>query len=55
MGCVDLGNRQEAHIFNIVKRKNDYALLDYSIPARHYDENNNLIAYYPFVGALTNE
>ncbi len=55
MGCVDLNDKQEGHCFNIVKRKNDYALLDYSIPIASYKENGSVQAYYPFVGALTNE
>lgn len=55
MGCVDLGDRQEGHCFNIVKRKNDYALLDYSVPIVSYKEDGSANAYYPFVGALTNE
>lgn len=55
MGCVDLGDRQEAHCFNIVKRKNDYALLDYSIPVCSYNMDGSLKAYYPFVGQLSEE
>lgn len=55
MGCVDLGDRQEGHCFNIVKRKNDYALLDYSVPIVSYKEDGSVQAYYPFVGILTNE
>lgn len=55
MGCVDLGDRQEGHCFNIVKRKNDYALLDYSVPIVSYKEDGSVRAYYPFVGTLTNE
>lgn len=55
MGCVDLNDKQEGHCFNIVKRKNDYALLDYSIPIASYKEDGSVQAYYPFVGALTNE
>lgn len=55
MGCVDLGYKQEGHCFNIVKRKEDYALLDYSIPITSYNEDNSVRAYYPFVGSLTNE
>lgn len=55
MGCVDLGDRQEGHCFNIVKRKNDYALLDYSVPIVSYKEDGSARAYYPFVGTLTNE
>lgn len=55
MGCVDLGDKQEGHCFNIVKRKNDYALLDYSVPITSYNEDGSVRAYYPFVGILTNE
>ena len=55
MGCVDLGNRQEGHCFNIVKRKSDYALLDYNIPITSYKEDGSVNAYYPFIGLLTNE
>ena len=55
MGCVDLNDRQEGHCFNIVKRKKDYALLDYSIPIASYNEDGSVRAYYPFVGTLTNE
>lgn len=55
MGCVDLGDRQEGHCFNIVKRKNDYALLDYSVAIASYKEDGSVRAYYPFVGTLTNE
>ena len=56
MGCVDLGNNhQEAHCFNIVKRKNDYALVDYSCPVTEYKEDGNIRTFYPFVASLTNE
>ena len=52
MGCVDLDGRQEAHCFNIVKRKNDYALLDYSIPITSYDEEKKPKSLYPFLHNL---
>lgn len=55
IGCVDLGDKQEGHCFNVVKRMNDYAVLDYSVPVPVYDQNGNLKNYYPFVGILTNE
>ena len=55
IGCVDLGDRQEAHCFNIVKRKGDYALLDYSVSVASYNPDGSVKAYYPFVGTLTNE
>lgn len=55
MGCVDLGKKQEPHCFNIVKRKNDYALLDYSCPVTSFDKDGKPRALYPFVGTLSNE
>lgn len=55
MGCVDLGDKQDAHCFNIVKRKNDYALLDYSIPVTLYNQDGSVRTFYPFVGELSNE
>lgn len=55
MGCVDLGDKQEGHCFNIVKRKNDYALLDYSIPITSHNKNGDFKAYFPFIGILSNE
>lgn len=55
MGCVDLGDRQEFHCFNVVKRKNDYALLDYSITVPYYNQDGTVIAFYPFVGTMSNE
>ena len=54
MGCVDRDNSQEGHCFNIVKRKNDYVLLDYSMPVTSYNEDDSVNAYYPFLGVLTN-
>jgi hypothetical protein len=55
MGCVEHGDKQDGHCFNIVKRQNDYALLDYSIPIVSYKEDGKFNTYYPFVGSLTNE
>ena len=56
MGCVNLGNNhQEPHCFNIIKRKNDYALVDYSCPIVEYNEDNSIRAYYPFVATLSND
>lgn len=55
IGYVDLGDRQEGHCFNIIKRKNDYALLDYSVPVNVYNTDGSLKAYYPFVGQLSEE
>lgn len=55
VGCVELGDRQEAHCFNIAKRKNDYVLLDYSIPVASYNQDGSVRAYYPFVGKMTDD
>lgn len=54
-GCVDLGEKQDAHCFNIVKTKNNYALLDYSIPITSYNKDGKIAAYYPFIGTMSNE
>ncbi len=56
MGCVDLGNnQQEPHCFNIVKRKNDYTIVDYSCPIREYNEDNSTDSFYPFIAIISND
>ena len=55
MGCADFGEWQEPHSFNIIKRKNDYAVLDYSVPVESYNLDGDLVEHLPFVGVLTNE
>lgn len=55
IGCMETNNMQECHCFNIVKRKNDYALLDYSVPVQVIDESGKIKNYYPFIGELSNE
>ncbi len=55
MGCLDQGDRQEGHCFNVVKRQNDYAVVDYSIPVATYNPDGTIRSYLPFVGVLTNE
>lgn len=55
MGCVDLNNRQEAHSFNIVKKGNGYAIVDYSLPVTLFNQDGSVKAFYPFVGEMTNE
>lgn len=55
MGCVDLGDSQEPHCFNIVKRQNDYAIVDYSCPVTVYREDGNINAFFPFIGLLSND
>lgn len=54
IGCIGRNAMQEGHCFNIVKRKKDYALLDYSVPASYYADGR-WKAYYPFVGVLSKE
>ena len=55
IGCVQRDERQEEHCFNIVKRKNDYALLDYSLPVTSYNKEGKINAFYPYVGVMTND
>lgn len=55
IGYVDLGTKQEGHCFNIVRRNNDYALLDYSLPVPVFNKEGKRKGFYPFVGALSNE
>ena len=45
----------EGHCFNVVKRKKDYALLDYSMPVASYNQDGSIKTFYPFIGALSNE
>ena len=52
---IQTPNTQEGHSFNVVKRKNDYALLDYSIPAISYDSFGKVNNFYPFVVTISNE
>lgn len=55
IGCIGVGEQIEPHAFNIVKRKNDYAILDYTVPAIRYDNNGLAKDYYPFIGILSEE
>lgn len=55
MGCTSFKGKEEAHCFNVIKRKNDYAVLDYSIPVESYKSDGTFKGYYPFVGLLSNE
>lgn len=55
IGCVDLGERQETHCFNIVKRKDDYALVDYSATVTSFNQDKSVKVFYPFVGEMSNE
>lgn len=55
VGCILSDGKQESHCFNVVKRKNDYALLDYSMPVALYNQDGSVKTFYPFVGEITNE
>lgn len=52
-GCLGIGKDQEGHAFNVIKRKNDYAVLDYSCVVKSYNKENLLM--FPFIGILSNE
>lgn len=54
MGCCDKSN-QDAHCFNVVKGKDNFAVFDCSMPVTKYKEDGSVRGYYPFVGILTNE
>ena len=54
MGCVNNDNKEEPHCFNIVKSKETYRLLDYSIPVPVF-KNGKLVDYAPFQGNIPNE
>lgn len=54
-GCLGIGEGQEGHAFNVIKRKNDYAVLDYSCVVKSYNKENLLMTYFPFIGILSNE
>ena len=55
MGCISNDTVEETHCFNIIKRKNDYAIVDYSMPVASYSQSGNVIALYPFIGSLSSE
>ena len=54
-GCIEVNNREIPHCFNIVKRKKDYALLDYSMPVTKFNEKNSAVGYFPFIGIISDE
>ena len=55
VGCVDLENRQEAHSFNIVKKGDNYAIVDYSLPVTSFNQDGSIKAFYPFIGEIKKE
>lgn len=55
IGCVKTERKEEAHAFNVVKSKNGYVLLDYSMPVTCYDKDNNPKIFFPFMGVMNDE
>ena len=55
IGCVENEKEEVPHCYNIVKRKNDYAILDYSLPVTFYKTDKKSKSYIPFIGTMTNE
>lgn len=55
IGCVDYNGVQEPHCYNIVKRWNDYVLVDYSCPSYKYTKQGKFIGFNPYVARLTND
>ena len=53
MGCFSMKDKEEGHCFNILRKKNGYAIVDYSVPVCIYDSKDKLKGFYPFVGDLT--
>lgn len=54
MGYFDNDGYQERHCFNIVKEKNGYVLLDYSVPVVMFDKGV-VTGYLPFKGQIDEE
>lgn len=55
MGCALINGHQEGHCFNVAKSKNNYVLIDYSIPVEAYNPDGNFRVYLPFLGVIPNE
>lgn len=53
MGCFSMKDKEEGHCFNILRKKNGYAIVDYSVPVCIYDSTDKLKGFYPFVADLT--
>ncbi len=52
MGSINIDGNEEAHCFNIVKTKNNYKLIDYSMPTYINFSNNKIFEYVPFWGII---
>jgi len=46
---------EEAHAFNVIKSKDGYVLVDYSMPVTCFDNNAKPKILFPFMGEMTNE
>lgn len=51
MGCVNTGAKDEAHCFNIARAKDNYMLLDYSLPVSVFEKGQEIFSL-PFQGAI---
>ena len=55
MGCIKTDKLEEAHAFNIVKSKNGYVVVDYSVPVACFDNDGKVKGYFPFTGEISNQ
>lgn len=55
IGCVKTERKEEAHAFNVIKSKDGYVLVDYSMPVTCFDNNAKPKILFPFMGEMTNE
>ena len=55
IGCINNHGKTEQHAFNVVKRENDYALLDYSSVATMFTPEGKPKLFLPFIGSISNE
>lgn len=51
MGCFDYNGKQESHCFNIVRAKEKFALVDYSMPVPMIS-NGKVVNFSPFQGYI---
>ncbi len=55
IGCMEHDGKQEDHCFNVVRKKDNYMIVDYSRPVSKKDMNGNHEEYCPFFGELSKE
>lgn len=52
MGCINNNGKEEPHCFNIARAKDNFILLDYSLPVSVF-ENGSTVDYAPFQGIIS--